>query len=393
MTVDERRARLGRRHHLAASAASAGPTDLVTVAGELGGLHATDPASVGLAARARVPGFVPADLAVDLYDERRAIRMLGMRRTLFVVPTPWAPVVHQACSVAVAAANRRRLTGLLESSGTTGDGTRWLATVETAVLQALDERGEALAAELSAAVPALRTRVDLAPGKPYGGPTALTTQILTHMAAEGRIARGRPKGGWTTNQYRWTRLDRWPTGPLDAQSAAEARSTLAGCWLAAFGPAPASDLRWWAGWTVAQTTAALRAAGAVEVTVDGGPAWVAPGDEAPVAAPEPWVALLPALDPTPMGWSDRDWFLGRHRAALFDRSGNIGPTVWSDGRIVGGWAQRPDGAIAVELLEDAGSDVADRIRSEADRLGTWLGSTRVTPRFRTPLERALAGRG
>ena len=37
------------------------------------------------------------------------------------------------------------------------------------------------------------------------------------------------------------------------------------------------------------------------------------------------VALLPALDPTPMGYVERDWFLGPHAPALFDRSGNIGP--------------------------------------------------------------------
>ena len=67
-------------------------------------------------------------------------------------------------------------------------------------------------------------------------------------------------------------------------------------------------------------------------------------DTDPVPEPEPWIALLPALDPTPMGWSGRDWYLpAEHRAALFDRTGNIGPSVWCDGRIVGGWAQRPDG--------------------------------------------------
>jgi hypothetical protein len=87
-------------------------------------------------------------------------------------------------------------------------------------------------------------------------------------------------------------------------------------------------------------------------------------DAAHLAAVGPWVTLLPALDPTPMGYVQRDWFLGPHGPALFDRSGNIGPTVWSDGRIVGGWAQ--------QTLED------------------WLGNVRITPRFRTPLERELS---
>jgi hypothetical protein len=91
-----------------------------------------------------------------------------------------------------------------------------------------------------------------------------------------------------------------------------------------------------------------------------------------------------------MGWQERGWFLGEHRARLFDRSGNIGPTIWWDGRIVGGWAQRTDGEIAIALLEDTGADAAVAIAAEAQRVREWIGEVRVTPRFRTPLERELA---
>jgi Winged helix DNA-binding domain len=95
-----------------------------------------------------------------------------------------------------------------------------------------------------------------------------------------------------------------------------------------------------------------------------------------------------------MGWRDRAWYVGEHAPALFDRSGNIGPTAWWDGRIVGGWAQRQDGEIVVRLLEDAGSEASAAIAAEAQRLREWTGAdtkTRITPRFRTPLERELAG--
>jgi hypothetical protein len=93
-----------------------------------------------------------------------------------------------------------------------------------------------------------------------------------------------------------------------------------------------------------------------------------------------------------MGWKERSWYLGAHRAALFDRSGHIGPTIWCDGRIVGGWAQsRTDGEVVVRLLEDVGSEAGRAVAEEAARLRAWLGDVRVTPRFRTPLERELAG--
>jgi hypothetical protein len=91
-----------------------------------------------------------------------------------------------------------------------------------------------------------------------------------------------------------------------------------------------------------------------------------------------------------MGWLDRDFFLGPHREPLFDRTGNIGPTLWWDGRVVGGWAQRADGEIRTRLLADIGTDGQRAVRDRAAQLTAWLGPLRVTPRFRTPLERELS---
>jgi hypothetical protein len=91
-----------------------------------------------------------------------------------------------------------------------------------------------------------------------------------------------------------------------------------------------------------------------------------------------------------MGWKEREWYLSGHAPALFDRSGNPGPTIWVDGRIVGGWAQRKDGEVATRLLEDIGAEASSAVDDEAERLATWLGDVRVTPRFRTPLERELS---
>jgi hypothetical protein len=100
--------------------------------------------------------------------------------------------------------------------------------------------------------------------------------------------------------------------------------------------------------------------------------------------------LLPALDATAMGWTKRSWYVGDHVPALFDRNGNIGPTVWVDGRIVGGWGQAATGEVAHRLLEDVGSETAAAIAVEAAALTEWLAGVRVTPRFRTPLERELS---
>jgi hypothetical protein len=103
------------------------------------------------------------------------------------------------------------------------------------------------------------------------------------------------------------------------------------------------------------------------------------------------VALLPSLDATTMGWKERDHYLGPHAPELFDRNGNAGPTVWADGRVVGGWAQAVDGDVRVRLLEPVASEVADAVEAERLGLAAWLDGVRVRPRFRTPLERELTG--
>jgi winged helix DNA-binding protein len=383
--VEERRARLGVRHHLAAEAR----TGVVKAARDLVGLHGTDPATVHLAAWARMA--VPEAAAVEraLYEDRALVRMLGMRRTMFIEPVELVPVVQAACTDAIAVQQRRLLVDLVGRAGLAADPAAFVEEVGTAALEALAARGEATAAELSADDPRLAQQIVLAEGKTYEGRQSVATRILLVLAAEGRIVRGRPRGSWISGQYRWLVAGSWLPGDLPTWSLEDAQTELARRWLAAFGPATVADLKWWTGLPMGQVRRAVAAAGAVEVDLDGTPGLVLPGDLDPVPAPAPWAALLPALDPTTMGWAGRDFYLGPHRPALFDRNGNAGPTIWWDGRVVGGWAQRKTGELVLRLLEDVGADATAAVEAEASRLTTWLGSARVTPRFRTPLEREL----
>jgi len=386
--IQERRARLGVRHHLAPGARAA---SVVEVARDLVGLHGTDPASVFLAVWAQMAAAEVDAIKHALYEERVLVRILGMRRTMFTVPLELAPVVQAACARAIAVGERRRLLQFLEQGGVARDPERWLSEVEASTVRALAARGEATATELSEDEPRLREQLLLAVGKPYEGRQNVSTRVLFLLGAEGRIIRGRPRGSWTSSQYRWSPIEAWLPGGMADWPTEAAQVELVRRWLAAFGPGTAADLKWWTGLTAGQVKRALAEVGPVEVDLDGTTGLVLPGDREPVRVAEPWVALLPALDPTVMGWTGRGWFLGDHGPALFDRSGNPGPTVWREGRIVGGWAQRKDGEVVFRLLEDVGADAVAAVEAEAERLRAWLGEVRVTPRFRTPLERELTG--
>ena len=388
VSTAQRRARLMARHCLATPAATVtGATEAMVA------LHATDPVTVYLAARARVRSATAETVDEALYAERRIVRMLGMRRTVFVVPAPLLPVVQRACTDDVARQLRRRLERDLSKAGIGGTNTEgWLRDTEAGVLRALAARGSATGAQLAADEPRLRTQLVYVPDKSYGGPANITSRVLVLIAAEGHMIRGHRRGGWSSGQFEWASPDAWLGGAPgeDGLDAGAARAELARRWLLAFGPAPAPDLQWWAGWTGAQAKAALAALPVRDVDLDGQPGVLLADDELPDDAVGPVASLLPALDPTPMGWQARDWYLGPHGPALFDRTGNIGPTVWWEGRIVGGWAQRPSGEVACRLLEDVGPDATAAISAEAAALEAWLGPARITPRFRTPLERVLS---
>jgi hypothetical protein len=382
-TAAERRARLGLRHRLAVEARGG---DVEGIAASIVAIHSTDAASVFLAAWARLADRACGPEVVErpLYEARSLIRMMAMRRTMFVVERATAPVVHAAASIDVARRERAKLTAALDRSE------RWLRQVEAIALEALAGR-ELTATELAETDERLALDVRVGSGK-WTQEVKLASRLLLVLSAEGRAVRARPRGSWSSTQFRWTALDTWLGAPLEELDPHSAERELARRWLRAYGPARAEDLKWWAGWTVAQTRRALGGDDVVACVLDDGADGVVLADDVdPVAPPAEWVALLPALDATPMGWKHREWYLGPHAERVFDLNGNVAPTVWHDGRIVGAWTRRPSGEIAYALLEDVGAAAGALLDAEAEALAARLGDVKLAPRARgyAPLEREL----
>jgi hypothetical protein len=389
ISTAERRTRLARRHRLAADSRARDP---VEVARSLVAVHSTDPSSVYLGILARMTGGI-ADVERALYEDRTLLRLLGMRRTVFVACTEIAPLIQAGCSRAVAATERRKLVRWLAGADVAGDVTGWLVGAEQSALSALIKRGEATAADLAGDDPRLAVRLSPGRGISSEGQFTIASRVLFLLAAEGKVARGRPRGSWTSHQHRWVPMADWYQAGLDGWATHDAEVELARRWLDAYGPATPNDLRWWAGWSASQVRRVLAELRPDDVDLDGTAGIVAAGDTDPDPEVAPWAALLPGLDSTPMGWQRRAWFLGGHGDRLFDRTGNIGPTVWWDSRIVGGWAQHRDGEIVWRLLEDVGSEGAAAVEAAAQRQAATLGDARIAPRTRgrTWLEEELAG--
>ena len=379
----DRRRRLVERHHLRRTAVE--PLD---VASAMGAIHSSDPITPYLGCWARVDGFRLADLESALYDTRSLLRMHTVRRTLFVVRSDESPIFEAAAARDIARKETDRLASWLEMAPEKARG--WLDGLSRRVLEAL-EGTQLSVSELTQLVPELGQTLSVGSGK-WAATVPLSSRLLYLMAMDGAVVRARPAGTWRSSQYRWARTVDWLGSEPKRMDEMEGRIRLAERYIRSYGPVTLTDLRWWTGWTVAQTRGALSQLDVTNVEVGAGTTgMVLTGDADFESSSADWViALLPSLDPTVMGWKERDWYLGSHGSELFDSNGNAGPTVWVGGRVVGGWGQDPAGEVIFGLVEEIDSSIESAVADEAARLTEWLDGTVVMPRFPSPLGRRLA---
>jgi hypothetical protein len=386
ITPEQRRRVIACRHFLDGSAG--GPDEVATT---LVGLHASDPATPFLSVFARSRTSTIADITDAMYARRSMVRWMAMRRTLFVFPTADIADIQGAISTPLAASLRRQLLSRIRRNGSEptieGDLDVWLDHVEAQTMAALGDAGSATGAQLSARVPRLSTVV--LPGSPSEVRQKVTSPLLTVMSADALLVRGKPTGAWTSRKHLWEPASAWWPHGLDATSEADAQSALARRYLEQYGPATAEDLQWWTGWNKTTTARALSHLPTTEVDLGGRAGLMVSQLDLEIPETQPHAALLPSLDSTAMGWKEREWFLSIDRHEIFDRAGNIGPTVWWDGEIIGSWAVAASGEVRTTIRADRGTGAAGAVQAAAAELERRLDGTVVIPSIRTQLEKSL----
>ena len=214
----------------------------------------------------------------------------------------------------------------------------------------------------------------------------MSSRVLLLLGADGHLVRGRPRAAGPASQHRWTphrpagSAPRSPSStPPRRRSSSSARGSRASGparWPTSSGgragPSAPPAPRWPSSTPWRSTSTASRAS-----------CWPATTSRSP--PPEPWVALLPEPRPDDDGLVGAGLVPRRAQARTCSTpTATPAPTIWADGRIVGGWAQRKDGEVVTRSCEDRRTGRPERCpgecRAPPQLLGRLRGDACASPR-------------
>jgi hypothetical protein len=350
---------------------------------DLVGLHATGAPNPYLQLFTRMPGFTRPALDHELYERRSLARVRCMRGTLFLLPLDLLPIAWAATRELVL----RPSTKYLAAQGVTPRSYEQWASLVDAMLA-----GRALSAA--------QIRAELGAGRDVALPA-----VLKQMCDEGQLLRDRPVAGWRDAHSTYRRLaEALPQVKLHRYEPALAAALLIERYIDRYGPVTLDDIAWWTGLGMRRCRDALHELDTqitpVRLPEWNDEHWVLRADlDRIMHATRPkrtQVSLLAALDPYAMGFRRRDRLLNPDRQDfVYDRSGNATSVALVDGRIAGVWAVlTPDTEVGFFPFNTLTSPVADQIRVELGRMGSFFTGTTVEVRWvsdMVPLTERRAG--
>jgi len=346
-----------RKQHLAPDFRG---SDLVQIARDTGGLHATSATTPCLSLLARSPEFRQTDLDRELYQKRSLAKLRCVRKTVYVQPKEFLPVVFGATGRMVERASRR----FMEGRGVSAEE---YSRLSQAILELLQGR------EMTAS--AIRSAL---------GTKAHLSSILYLMCDQGLLLRAKPQRGWKTTTHNYALFaDYFPDVDLQELEERQAVRLLVRRYVASFGPVTESDAVWWTGLGKTAVREVLDSLqdelASISVAGLDRSFFLLRSDlpllESTEAPAGPVVNLLPPLDPYLMGYRERartidEAVYGR----VFDRSGNATSVILISGRVAGVWdfEQRDRPVVKLFLFSALPRGVLDRVFVQAQRVGRFM---------------------
>jgi hypothetical protein len=354
-----------RKHHLTEDSRI---DDIVQIADDLCGLHATSATTPYLSLFARTLSFKKEDLDNALYRDKRLGRIRCMRNTIHLLTREMTPVVLAVTGPKAVDASRK----FVESRGVSR---RQYEEVADSIITLLREK-EMTASEIKKAL----------------GWEGDISAILYLMCDSAVLIRGRPVGSWRSRNQRYALFkDYFPDIEPWKMGEEEATTALVRKHVKCYGPAAVSDIAWWAGLGMTRVREALDDIGDEIVEIEAsdikGRLCMLASDREELEGEMvegPVVNLLPVLDPYLMGYKQRDRYLAdEYYGYVFDRSGNATSTILINGRIVGVWDMGENGEPTVKLFlfEEVPGEKRQRIEIEARVTGRFIVDGEVDIRW------------
>jgi DNA glycosylase AlkZ-like len=339
--------------------------DIVQIARDIYGLHATNPTTPYVSLSARARDFTRNKLDRELYVKKTLGKIRCVRTTVHVLPRETIPIAFAATRGIVGPNSE----DFLQYTGVTK---RQYEETCKAIQETLKGTG----------MSTLQIRKHLG--------TALNiSPIVNLMCDQGLLMRGQSDKGWKSNTHTYYVFsDYFPGMDLNAVDPASAREMTVKQYLAGYGPATVKDISWWSGFTIAEVHRTLqvmaRETTEVEIPELKGTYVMLSADRAGLNRIEipsqPVVNLLPALDPYPMGYKERERYLDhQHYEMVFDRSGNSTSTILVNARVVGIWdfSMEPKPTVKVFLFRRLEKKVLREVESRARAIGRFIADEAV----------------
>lgn len=334
--------------------------DIIKIADDLCGLHATGTMEPYLTLFARTRNFKKSSLEKGLYWNRTLGRIRCMRKTLFIHTKDMLPIAYAATKHVI----EQYFNKYFEVYEISEDDYQGYSEK---IITLLNENE----------LPTSEIKKQLNDYKK-------TSQLLGLMCDQGILIRGTPVKGWKDRRNNYALFQNYfPDVDLEQYGESNAVGILVKKYLKTYGPSTENDISWWCGIGKRKVRAGLdkieNEIERIKITGLEHEYLILKSDIdllgkiAPLK--ENLVILLPMLDPYIMGYKDRERYIDvEYYNHAFDRSGNATTTIILNGKIIGVWdvVEKPEPTIKTFLFKEINDEVKHLLKIKATTLGKFI---------------------
>ncbi|MFC2167921.1 winged helix DNA-binding domain-containing protein [Acidobacteriota bacterium] len=336
--------------------------NIVQIARDIGGLHATSATTPYLSLLARTNSFAKENLQEELYKKKSLAKVTYVRKTMFILPSDRLPTAFAAVQRNAEILTDQHLKYLQLTQ-------KEYETTAKKILEVLRNRGMTLNE--------LKAEIGAVPNLMY---------IVRMMGFQGILIRGAPKSGWKNSQHSYHPLkEYYPDLDKNIVEEKEAQRFVIKDYITNFGPVTETDITWWTGFLKSRVRELLKEIqeelSTVKISGLGDLFYFLSSQKSSMrnGPSQDFNALniLPCLDPYMMGYKIRDRYLEqKFYSYVFDRSGNATTTILYRGQVVGIWDFEAP-LFKYFLFYEMGSEIMNNLKSEAEKIGLFISGKEI----------------